>query len=130
MMRISKVSFSLLTIAGLLSVALTWLGVTGLWFFGLGTNGLSTALVLVVPVLALPFFLIVFRSINLARVLMWLLVFTSVALTAFRNRQHIIAAVASSRINEILLAIAVLMQVAYFFIKDRRRTGAQQIDLS
>jgi hypothetical protein len=119
-MKGRKGSILLLIVAGIVSFGLTWFGVVGLLFFGVASHGLIITLVLVVPALAFPLFLTVFKSVNVARILMWGLLIASAVVTGINDPKHPMGAIVLSRVCEAMLVIAALTQGGYSL----RRTKA------
>ncbi len=106
-------------IAGMIGLFVTWLGSVGVLFFGLRISRIPEELLFGLPVLVFPLYLIVWKSLKLGCILMWSLLIANCILMAIINGRQIYLSIALSRVNEALLAIAILTQSA-LYLQGRR----------
>jgi hypothetical protein len=111
----------LLALAAILSFGVTLFGAFGIWFFGRRLSGVTGIILFILPVLVFPASLAALKSIKTASMLMWSLLVVNCVVIATRNLQHVYLALVSSRANEALIVIALLLHGAiYLQRKDSR----------
>jgi hypothetical protein len=116
--------FILMPIAGVLALCYTLLGIIGTGIFGGRIGSLADVIFLILPLLAFPIFLSIFKSLKLGTILLWSYFFLVWGFSVVISWPRIFFNPLSSVADQMLFAAVLLVQAGFLLGIRRRRTEA------